>query len=262
MFSPSAQLVTGLLFAMVVFLSLWFVQLFTRDAGVVDVGWSVMLGLLALFDGVSLLQPSARSWLVALLASVWSFRLGTHLLFDRVLGKEEDGRYQNLRARFVERAQLFFFAFFQIQALLAWAFSLVFWLAMRRQGDLDVWDFTGALIWLVAFIGETIADTQLARFRSNPANRAKTCRAGLWRYSRHPNYFCEWLYWWVFVVIAWDSALGPLTLIAPALMLFFLFKVTGIPTTEAQALISRGDDYRDYQRTTSVFFPWFPKQTP
>ena len=148
------------------------------------------------------------------------------------------------------------------QALLAWFFSLAFWLAMRRSGPMDLWDLFGISIWLISVAGETTADSQLARFRANSSNRGTTCRSGLWKYSRHPNYFFEWLHWWTYVAIAWTSPLGWMTLCAPALMLFFLLKVTGIPATEAQALISRGDDYRKYQQTTSMFIPWFPKKFP
>ena len=131
---------------------------------------------------------------------------------------------------------------------------------MRRAGPFDLGDAVGLLIWTISVLGESIADAQLARFRSNPANRGKTCRIGLWNYSRHPNYFFEWLHWWSYVAIAWSAPYGWTTLLAPALMWFFLFKVTGIPATEAQAVISRGDDYKLYQQTTSVFVPWFPKR--
>jgi steroid 5-alpha reductase family enzyme len=92
------------------------------------------------------------------------------------------------------------------------------------------------------------------------ANRGHTCRDGLWRYSRHPNYFFEWLHWWAYVPLSLGAAGGWATILAPLVMLFFLFCVTGIPATEAQALQSRGADYRQYQRTTSAFFPWFPRR--
>jgi steroid 5-alpha reductase family enzyme len=106
-------------------------------------------------------------------------------------------------------------------------------------------------------LGETSADRQLSRFRANPANRGRTCREGLWRYSRHPNYFFEWTHWFSYLVIG--HGIWP-TWIGPAAMLLFLFRLTGIPFTEQQAIKSRGDDYRAYQRETSVFFPWFPKR--
>ena len=257
----TTQLTDGLACASGLMLVLWLVQRATRDAGIVDVGWSGSLGVLALFFGLTLPVASTRSWLVVGMAAIWSLRLATYLLFNRVLGKHEDGRYQSLRARYGSRAQAFFFVFFQAQALLAWLFSIPFWMAMRREGAApDMADLAGITLWFIAFVGEATADWQLARFRADPANKGKTCRSGLWSCSRHPNYFFEWLHWWVYVVIAWQAPFGWTTLFAPALMLFFLFKVTGLPATEAQALVSRGDDYRDYQRTTSPFFPWFPRR--
>ena len=114
---------------------------------------------------------------------------------------------------------------------------------------------------VVAVLGERVADRQLARFRSNPENKGKTCRTGLWAYSRHPNYFFEWLLWFSFPLLAvgagwWSAAAW----FGPLLMLTFLFRFTGIPLTERQALRSRGSDYRRYQREVSAFVPWFPKQ--
>lgn len=106
-------------------------------------------------------------------------------------------------------------------------------------------------------MGESVADRQLDRFRRDPANKGRVCRVGLWRVSRHPNYFFEWLLWVAYFTFALASPGGWLTAYCPALMLYFLFRVTGIPTTEAQALRSRGDDYRECQRTTSAFVPWF-----
>ena len=118
----------------------------------------------------------------------------------------------------------------------------------------------GFTIWAVAICGELIVDRQLYRFRTDRSNEGKVCKVGLWRYSRHPNYFFEWIHWWAYVAIGWGAPYGALTLIGPALMLFFLFKVTGIPPNEENSLASRRDAYREYQRTTSIFYPWPPKQ--
>ena len=115
------------------------------------------------------------------------------------------------------------------------------------------------LLWAVALTGEAVADRQLARFKARPSSRGRTCREGLWRYSRHPNYFFEWLVWVAYALFALASPYGALALICPVVMLYLLFRVTGIPATEAQALRSKGDDYRRYQATTSVFVPWFPR---
>ncbi|MGH8164637.1 MAG: DUF1295 domain-containing protein, partial [Rhodanobacteraceae bacterium] len=113
----------------------------------------------------------------------------------------------------------------------------------------------------LSVFGETIADRQLARFRANPANDGKTCREGLWRYSRHPNYFFEWLHWFAYVALAIGSPLWWLALAGPVVMFVFLRFISGIPYTEAQALRTRGDDYRAYQHDTSMLFPWFPKHS-
>jgi len=121
-------------------------------------------------------------------------------------------------------------------------------------------DVLAIAVWIVAIAGEGVADRQLARFRADPENRGKTCRAGLWRYSRHPNYFFEWVHWFTYVLLAFGSPYVWLTLAGPAVMLLFLYKVTGIPYTEKRALMSRGDDYRRYQETTSAFVPWFPRK--
>jgi steroid 5-alpha reductase family enzyme len=117
----------------------------------------------------------------------------------------------------------------------------------------------GLAVWLAALTGEGVADRQLNRFRDDPAHRGQTCRDGLWRYSRHPNYFFEWCHWFGYVALAWGSPLAWLSWLGPMLMYVFLRWISGIPFTEQQALRTRGDDYREYQRRTSAFFPWFPK---
>ena len=259
-FQSVDQIVIGLLSTTAFMTVLWLIQWQTRDAGIVDVGWSASLGLLALFYGLTQADLSSRTMLVMGIASLWSFRLATYLLRDRILGKPEDGRYKEIRSRQGRRVQIWFFGFFQLQAVVAWIFSLAFLIAMQKKGSLDYWDGLGLSIWMISVFGESIADRQLARFRNDSINKGKVCQNGLWRYSRHPNYFFEWMHWWSYLVIGWQSSFGWVNLFAPALMLFFLFKVTGIPATESHALISRGDEYRDYQRTTSMFIPWFPKR--
>lgn len=251
----------GWLLVALIMALLWWVQQIRRDAGVVDVAWAGGLALLALIYAVASEGYLPRRLLVGALAGIWGTRLAVYLLYNRVIGKQEDGRYQTLRAHWGPKAPVYFFFFFQAQALLDVVLSLPFLVAMQNpQPTLTGWDYTGVGVWLLAVGGETVADRQLARFRARPESRGRTCREGLWRYSRHPNYFFEWIHWWTYVAIAVGSAYWWVTLTAPALMLFFILKVTGIPPTEEQALASRGEDYRRYQRTTSAFIPWFPKE--
>lgn len=238
----------------------WLVQRHTGDAGLVDVAWAGSVGALALaycWHGAGLPE---RRLLAGLLGGLWSCRLALYLFCDRVRAAAEDGRYQMLRHNWGDRAPLYFFLFFQVQALLVVAFALPFLLVAHNPSPLSIWDGLGAAIFAVALLGESLADRQLARFRRDPHNRGLTCASGLWRYSRHPNYFFEWLHWWAYVPMAAYSIWGLASLAAPAAMLYLLFFVTGIPYTEKQALRSRGEDYRAYQRRTSAFVPWFPRK--
>jgi steroid 5-alpha reductase family enzyme len=188
-------------------------------------------------------------------------RLTTLMLRDRVIGQPEEGRYQTLRQQWGASAQFRLFRFFQTQALFAVFFALpVLVVARHPQHHWTPWDVIGALLWCFSVGNTMLADGQLVRFKRRPDSRGKTCREGWWRYSRHPNYFFEWLHWWSYAVLAIGSPYWWAALLAPVAMLYFLLYVTGIPPTEAQALASRGEDYRRYQRTTSAFVPWFPKE--
>ena len=251
---------TGWVVVALAMVVLWLIQRRTGDAGIVDVAWTGGLGVLAVYFAAAFGGGvAARRWIVALLVTIWATRLLAYLLRDRILKGEEDGRYQTLRERWGSKAQRNLFIFFQAQAALAALLALHFLLAMSSTRPLGVWDLAGVAVWAVSILGESIADRQLERFRSDPANRGRTCRTGLWRYSRHPNYFFEWVHWLAYIPIALGASLWPASFVAPAVMLFFMTRITGIPATEAQALKSRGDDYRLYQQETSAFFPWFPK---
>lgn len=264
-------LIWGAVLVSLLFVVLWARQQATRDATPVDVGWAGSIGLLTLFYWLAPLVSSdtggrssdsdIRRAVIAIVGAAWAFRLAGFLYWTRVRGhREEDGRYQALRRGWGSRAGAFFFVFYQAQALLAWLFAGPIFLAMQARTSWSLFDLAGLAIWLTSVVGEGVADAQLAAFRANPANTGRVCQAGLWRYSRHPNYFFEWLHWWSYVAMTVGTPWGWLTIGAPLLMLLFLFKVTGIPATEAQAVRSRGEAYRAYQRTTSVFVPWFPRQ--
>jgi len=240
-------------------LGFWFYQRRTHNAGIVDVVWATCVGALGLWfcwvgDGLP-----ERRMLVAAVIGVWSARL-TFYLFQRVTGMAEDGRYLELKEKWGDKTQRNLFLFFQVQAIWSVLFALPLLPAVESAAPLGWLDALGVAIAAVALGGEALADRQLHAFRSDPNSKGRVCKRGLWRYSRHPNYFFEWIHWWAYVAF---GALGPYgwaTLGGPALILFFLLKVTGIPPTEEHLLNSRGDAYREYQRTTSVFFPWPPKE--
>lgn len=237
----------------------WFWQRKSQNAGIADVLWAYGLGGSAFYYAVMVQGALLPRVLAGLLATLWFARLGTHI-FNRVMSESEDGRYQAMRGYFGENINVFHFFFFLAQAFMAWLFALPVWIAAHSQDQaISLPLILGVVVAIIAFTGECVADRQLSSFRSNPANRGKTCRQGLWRYSRHPNYFFEWLHWFAYPLFAWHAPLGIWVWLAPVFMLLFLYFITGIPYTERQALRSRGEDYRDYQRTTSAFIPWRPK---
>ncbi|MCK7593857.1 DUF1295 domain-containing protein [Pseudomarimonas salicorniae] len=256
---PLLPLLHVLLATMVVMAIGWEIQRRTRNAGIVDVLWAAAMGGAAIYYSTVGVGCNLPRLLVAMLGGVWAARLSLFLLW-RVLHEEEDGRYRYLRRHWND-SQPRFFAFFMGQALFTALFSVPFLVASSKpHNPVDVWVVLGVLVWAGSLAGESIADRQLARFRSNPENRGKTCRAGLWRYSRHPNYFFEWLHWFAWVFLSIGSEVWWLALLGPLLMGASLVWVTGIPFAEAQSLRSRGEDYRRYQEETSMFFPWFPKE--
>jgi len=252
--------VAGWILAAIVMTALWAWHLRLRNAGIVDAGWTALVaGLAVLYANVGAGAWTRRSAIAWMMGS-WGARLTVYILYDRVFGRPEDGRYQEMRRAWGDRASSRFFVFFQEQAAAAVFFSLPALFASVNQDPLlSPVELAACALWIVGFAGETTADRQLMRFRKNPANRGRTCQNGLWRYSRHPNYFFEWLMWVAYAVFASASPWGWIALACPAAMLYFLFCVTGIPPAEAQAIRSRGDAYRDYQRRTSIFFPWFPR---
>ena len=240
---------------------LWLIHIPMRNAAIVDAGWAGGLALLAVIYALLGDGWEFRRSVIAMMAGVWGVRLGLYLLLSRVIGHPEEGRYQELRRKWGNNIALKFLVFFEAQAILDIVLSVPFLLAaLDPRPEFDAPAFAGMAIWFVAVIGEISADSYLSRFKHNPANRGKTCQIGLWRYSRHPNYFFESLTWVGFALFSAGSPYGFVGFLSPALILYFILRVTGIPATEAQALRSRGDEYRAYQRTTSAFIPWFPKR--
>jgi len=247
--------------AMAMMVVVWGFARRMNNAGIVDIWWSFGFTPVAVFCGIFGSGHPLRNGLIAAMVCAWSLRLGTHL-YKRVMSHhpEEDPRYAALRAQFPQFTWLMFFGFFQLQAVLIALLSIpVALVCANPAGGIGVLEVAGLALWLVAIGGEAIADAQLAAFRADPRNRGRVCQFGLWNYSRHPNYFFEWLVWIAYFVFALGSPWGWVGVISPLLMLYFLTCVTGIPPAEEHSLASRGDAYRAYQRRTSPFIPWLPK---
>lgn len=236
----------------------WLWQQRHRNAGIVDVIWAGGVGAGAVYYAVI---GDGAFWprlLLGLLGGLWGLRLAWHL-YTRFRGEDEDGRYRALRGRW-GKAPLKYFAMFQFQALLITLFALPFAGVARNATVQPVWLLVGVAIWLVSVVGESVADRQLARFRADPDNAGRTCRAGLWKLSRHPNYFFEWLHWFAYIALAAGSPWWWLAGAGPIAMYAFLRWISGVPYTEAQAVRNRGEDYRRYQRETPMLIPWIGKK--
>lgn len=242
-------------------LVLWLIHLRTGNAAIVDVGWAGGLALLGVLYAVLAGGFSVRAALVGAMAGIWGLRLASHLLFSRIIGHPEEGRYQELRRQWKTNIPFKFLIFYEFQALLCVVLAVPYLLAARNPAPaLAPLEYAGIAVWVIAMAGEATADAQLEAFKKNKANQGRTCQSGLWNYSRHPNYFFEWLIWVAFALISLAAPDGYWGLISPALILYFLLRITGIPATEAQALRSRGEEYRRYQQTTSAFVPWFKRR--
>ncbi len=241
------------------FVVLWCLHLRIRNASLADFGFCLAFGLLVLICGFLSSGEWLRRALISGMGTLYTVRLGYHLFSHRVWQKTEDPRYQTIRKKlgsweFVGMAGYFFL---QIPASLFFA-AFLCWMMNHPAEGLRWWDGLGVGIFLIALIGESLADCQLEVFRQNALNHGKTLQTGLWRYTRHPNYFFESLHWWSYVPLAVGLPWAWVSVVWPIFMTVSLLWVTGVPWAEAQALVSRGNYYREYQRRTNRFFPWFP----
>lgn len=261
--SPFFLYLIGLVLSSLLMTVVWMIAEKIRNAGIVDIAWALGFIPLALLYRLFSDGEPMRQNLITVMIVFWSLRLGVHL-WKRVMGHhpEEDGRYQEMRKAVKGHESFFFFWFFQAQALLLSLLSIPVLISnYDSRIGLSLSDLLGFAIWLVAISGESLADHQLSDFKAQPANSGRVCTMGLWKYSRHPNYFFEWLIWVALFLFAFPAPWGWTTIFCPIIMLFFLLRVTGIPYTEEQSLRSRGDAYREYQRKTHSFIPWFPKKS-
>jgi steroid 5-alpha reductase family enzyme len=238
-------------------LVLWRVQQRTRNAGIVDVGWAASFALVIALFAARATAPAAAWAPLAAIACAWSLRLAGYLIARGAARAPEDSRYAELRRRWTPHVARRFLVFFQAQAALTGVLSLALIVPfVAAPWDTGWLRALGAALAIAGIAGEAVADAQLARWRRDPARTGQVCDVGLWAYSRHPNYFFEcwvWLGYAVYSLAFWPH--GAIALVGPALIITSILTVTGIPATEAQALRSKGDAYRRYQRTTSALIP-------
>lgn len=247
---------------LLLFMSLLFlVALQRRDNSIVDIGYgpAFVLGVGATFLFAANWHP--RQWMLLALIGTWGVRLGVHIFLRRQGEDGEDFRYRRWRESwgrsFIWRSYL---QIFLLQGAVVFLVSLPALLVMRAPGGpLGLCDLFGVLVWALGFCFEAVADWQLLRFKRDPRNRGRILQGGLWRYCRHPNYFGEAVLWWGIYLIALGAGAGLAALVSPLLIGFLLLRVSGVPMLEAKQ--GENPRFRDYQRRTHAFFPWFPKGT-
>jgi steroid 5-alpha reductase family enzyme len=231
----------------------WLLSLKLRDVTIVDSLWSLLFMLLAWFFAVASGHWGPRAQLTLSLVTAWALRLSAHITW-RHRGQPEDHRYQAIRARNQPHFPLkSLYLVFGLQAFMAWIISLPLLGAVLSSGALGPADMAGVALWLVGFYFEAVGDWQLARFKADVANRGRVMDRGLWRLTRHPNYFGEFCMWWGLYVIAvaagaWWSIVGPL------LMSFLLLRVSGVTLLEKD-IGDRRPEYAEYRRRTNAFIP-------
>ena len=244
-----------------VFLVLWIVSLRTRNASLVDIWWGPGFALIALLSFA--LTPEgalSRRQLVLVLTTIWGLRLGTHLLV-RNTGKDEDFRYAAMRKAWGHGFGMKSLTrVFLLQAVLMWVVSFPVQAAMRSAtpATLGFFDWLGILVWAFGLFFETAGDLQLARFKKDPANADRVMDRGLWRFTRHPNYFGDACAWWGLWLIAFAVPGGFWSIVGPITMTVLLTSVSGVPMLERK-IGERRPGYDEYARRTSAFLPRPPR---
>jgi steroid 5-alpha reductase family enzyme len=260
MFHFFVMLGTSLVAVQTLILVFWILYvLVRRNVSMIDIGWGLGFIIATLVYFILGEGYIWRKALVLTVVSIWALRLISHLV-QRFVPDRDDPRYVAL-LRTLPYAHYPLFQvllLFLFQGLLITILSLPF--ALMSQDPMpffSTFEVFGLLIWMVGVVGEAAADRQLTQFKQRSFHVSEVCDHGLWRYSRHPNYFFEWVVWVGFCMMALSAPFGWLSIISPILMLYLLLKGSGIPLTEARALQTKGEAYRDYQARTSAFFPWF-----
>ncbi len=260
MTGPSLEAgLSGLLAVLVLASLVWLISLARRDASIADVFWGLGFVVLAWLYRDLGDAGSARATLVPALVTVWGVRLAAHILV-RSRGRGEDPRYAAMRLRWGTRFPLVsLFSVFWLQAALMWIVALPLLQVQRASASWSWLDGLGIALFIVGFVFEAVGDLQLLRFRADPVNRGRVLDRGLWRITRHPNYFGDATLWWGFGCLALVTPGGAWTLVGPALMSLLLRRVSGVTLLEKGLRESR-PGYRDYVERTNAFFPWWPRR--
>jgi len=253
----------GLLLIIFLITMLWLLSIYLKDVSIVDAFWGCGFVILAIYyfftTPSSELHP--RKILVLILVGIWGLRLSLYLLI-RNWGKPEDFRYQKFRKDYGAH-RYWWFSFFQVfllQGILLWVISapLLSTQYFSSSNNLNYLDYLAIMVWGIGFLFETLGDDQLSKFKSNPANKNKVLNTGLWKYTRHPNYFGDAAIWWSFGIFSIASG-SYLPLISCFIMNLLLLKVSGVVLLE-RTLTNSKPRYREYMDKTPAFFPWFPKK--
>ena len=240
----------------------WMVSVRTRDVSIVDVAWGANGALIAILTFFLTDGALLRRFLLTGMVTLWGVRLALHIAL-RKRGKGEDFRYAAMREAhgdaFPMRSLVTVFLF---QAFLIWIIAIPVQVGQRSLVPMNLtpMDLLGSVLWVVGWGVEVTADRQLRRFLADPSSRGRVMDRGLWRYSRHPNYFGESLIWWGVFLVAAATPGGWVTVFSPVLMTYFLVEVSGVRLLE-QALTERRAGYREYMQRTSPFIPW-PRRDP
>lgn len=236
----------------------WLVSLVKQNVSIVDSMWPLMFLLAAFIYFSSAVAPPPRAGLVLLLVLLWSVRLAAHITW-RNWGEGEDYRYRNIRENNAPNFPLkSIYIVFGLQAALAWFISLPLLAATTGEARLGAIDLLAVSVWVIGFFFEGIGDYQLAKFKADPANQGKVMDTGLWRYTRHPNYFGDFCVWWGFYLLAFAAG-GWWSIASPILMSVLLLKVSGVAMLEKD-ITERRPKYSDYIRRTNAFLPGPAKQ--
>lgn len=248
----------GLLVILTLAVATWLLSIIKRDVSIVDSLWSLMILAAGLVYAEHAELMNTRSNLILVLLLIWAMRLAVYVTW-RNWGEVEDHRYQLIREKYSPNFEIKSLGIiFMFQAILAWIISLPLWPAITsNQSSLHIIDIFAITLWLIGMAFEIIADWQLARFRANPNNQGKVLNRGLWRYTRHPNYFGEALIWWSFYLFAVGAGAW-WTLPAPLIMNWLLLKFSGVVMLE-QTIVKRRPEYKQYIASTNAFIPGRPK---